>query len=144
MGAFETTPGVQVSPNTDSLGHTCGKFFALADYAKVKRKSRTFAKPIILTSASYSSAEPTCTFSFSYIVFDNRASYYLYINHKGLRKKSTVLWTASWPTGNYTWAHETVKIGRQETPFQLSFLRTPAPHSVQGTIVLDAFSFDAC
>lgn len=33
MAAYETISGVRVSPNVDSLGHSCGKFFALADFS---------------------------------------------------------------------------------------------------------------
>lgn len=152
MAAFETLDPVNISPNIDSLGHSCGKFFALADHSQVHEanyvtrrtsKSVKFAKPVVLQSAMFSSAARSCTFSFAFVLYDNRARYYLYINYNNPNKKSKVLWSAQF-VGSYKWSKVTVPIGEQTEPFRLAFLRAPAPHSSQGTMVLDAFSFDAC
>lgn len=151
MAAYETISGVRISPNKDSLGHTCGKFFALADHydngplksLRSHHQPTQFARPVILHSALFSSAAASCTFSFAFTMYDNRARYYLYANYENAARKSNILWMTQF-AGNYSWQSVRVSIGEQSEPFRLSFLRAPAPHSTHGTIVLDAFSFDQC
>lgn len=111
-----------------------------------------------LNSPTFYSSRSTCYFTFSYIIYDLSAIFYVTLtvdsdgdgasDGKGL----SVLWKSSTAPSTTiiarnkmsTWKNASAYIGRQSSPFFLTFSRSAAPFSSQGTVALDNLQFNAC
>ncbi|RWS01962.1 MAM and LDL-receptor class A domain-containing protein 2-like protein [Dinothrombium tinctorium] len=131
---------VDLHPEVDTtMNSPSGSYLLLAF-----DREATYKTPVIirLISPVLKSSKETCTFSFSYEIFDKRSEYVLNIRRDGQLTIDKLLWIDTMAGG--MWRKAKVIIGRNSKPFRLVFTVKKSPIFLQSTLALDDLIFDEC
>lgn len=136
---FEKFPKVDATKSSSS-----GKYLILNVINSTKMPS------IHLNSPTFRLSQNTCFFTFSYIIYDRSAVFYITLTvepEKSVGRGTSVslLWKSNiLATRASKWRNASAYIGPQSDPFFLTFVRSSAPYSAHGTVALDNMKFNAC
>uniref|UniRef100_T1K4M3 MAM domain-containing protein n=1 Tax=Tetranychus urticae TaxID=32264 RepID=T1K4M3_TETUR len=145
-------PLVDASPYKGSI-LTKGKYLLL----KLDNKVNPLPS-ISLISPVYISTRETCYFTFSYLINDSSAVYYLKLTFSSAFKSfqdennagtdHLIIWKSDdsmFSRKNQNWSNGSAYIGKHDKPFTLSFVRASIQYySKHGIVALDNLNFIAC